>query len=239
MLKLRFLLVKLQMDYILSRRILHKQLAAFLTLPRNLSGTYEDMVQRIKSSGHQDDAETAMNALSWLLRAKRNLRMEELLEALAVYFELNYSYESLCESKLESSEIVEICKGFIVFDEESGFVRFCHETAYEFIKDEFESRLPPVEYQARVCLEYLRFHPNLTEHVRSQPCQRPFCSYALSHGADHVKGAQLFHEVPPDVKRLWLPIDSKSRYTPDVLPCPTCGWQAMVGFRCGNCLRQL
>jgi hypothetical protein len=95
-----------------------------------------------------------MEVLSWILRAPRALRMDELLEALAVE---DGDEDLEREFMLQPSQIVESCKSLVIYDESNGVVRFSHYTVKQFIERELQNKLPPTAHLAMTCLAFLDF----------------------------------------------------------------------------------
>jgi len=71
-----------------------------------------------------------LKILSWLFRAQRVLRMDELLEALVVE-EGDQGLEQ--DYMLDAAAVIECCKSLVLYEESSGLVRFAHETVQTFI----------------------------------------------------------------------------------------------------------
>ena len=133
-----------------------KRLKAVGTVPMDMQSAYKEVVQRIESS-QPGDKELAMKTLSWLFRAQRPLRMEELLEALALEeYEPDRSLDNVLENKLMPSDLLECCKSLVVFNNSSGLVRFTHFTVQQFIERHIDM-LPPASHLARTCLAYVAF----------------------------------------------------------------------------------
>ena len=156
-LMIRFLLIKLQLDYVLSFREPAKRMRAFDILPNDLFEAYDTAMERIKSS-RRGDEDLAMKIFSWISRTKRNLSMEELLEALAVEDAgPNDNIESILENKLTPADVIECCKSLITYDEFSGLVRFAHYTLQDFVVGHLQDRRPSARNLAKACLSYISF----------------------------------------------------------------------------------
>jgi hypothetical protein len=198
----RFLLAKLQMEHILSPRTTLAQMKRFETVPKDLYPAYNSVIERIKN-GREGDADFAVRIISWIYRARRILKMDELLEALVVEEysqEANGDYldeelDAILEDKLTPTDIVETCKGFILHEESSGSVRFIHETAKGFIQSELEHKLqlPSPIRLAKTCLIYFgsnAFDTPCTNRETLEVRVRTykFGRYAAQYLADHIKG---------------------------------------------------
>src|SRR5271170_5642231 len=116
-LTIRFLLVELWLDQILSLREPRKRLQAVeemtKSIPNSLSEIYKGLLGRID----EIDRDLAFRIFSWLFRAQRILRMEELLEALVVE-EGDKDLELEC--LLEPSYVIKCCNGLVLYEESSG-----------------------------------------------------------------------------------------------------------------------
>lgn len=197
----RFLLAKLQMEYILSPRSVLLQMKRFETVPKGLYEAYSSVIERIEKSGRDGDADVAMRIISWIYHARRTLRMDELLEALVVdeysqdaNLELDAELDAILEYKLTPPEIVETCKGLVLFEETSGSVLFSHETVNGFIKELGQTlRLPSKTRLAKTCLIYLGsnvFHapcPN-AEAFQVRRKKYKLSLYASQYWVDHIRG---------------------------------------------------
>jgi hypothetical protein len=181
-LKYRFLLAKLQLDHVLSPRDPRLQIKAFKTIPKTLDSAYSEVMERIEKSRSGDKA-LALKIFSWLYHAKRNLSMDELLEALAmcsdayddqtedgfnsddtnsVESQMSDSVEvcaggsasELNNQKMKPGDVVECCKSLVIH-ESNGLVRFSHETVRLFIGKNLKQQLLRQICLAKTCLAYL------------------------------------------------------------------------------------
>ena len=199
-LTIRFLLVELWLDQILSLREPRKRLQAVeemtKSIPNSLSEIYKGLLGRID----EIDRDLAFRIFSWLFRAQRILRMEELLEALVVE-EGDKDLELEC--LLEPSYVIKCCNGLVLYEESSGSVRFSHVTVYDYFKTNIDI-LPTSAHLAKSCLTYLSFD------VFKQPCsgrdsieervQRyRFGLYAAQFWRFHAKEAEEYREVQETV----------------------------------------
>jgi hypothetical protein len=185
----RFLLAKVQLDHILNYRDPRHRLKCLATVPRDLSAAYNDIMDRIGKS-RPGDQEVAMKILSWLFRAQRTLRMNELLEALAVepgdrVLERQYMFQS--------QDVIECCKSLVVHDEATGLVRFAHYTVQEFIAGHIQDKLLQSLDLAKVCLTYLAFEEfnapcSNQEAVDERVQNYEFSCYAAQYWGIHATG---------------------------------------------------
>jgi hypothetical protein len=191
----RFLLAKLWLDHILSFREPRKRLQAVHEItnnvPNNLWDVYKGVIERIEKG----DRDLALRIFSWLFRAQRILRMDELLEALVVEKgDTDLDRECL----LEPSDVIKCCNSLVVYEESSGFVRFSHETVHDYIKNNM-AILPANTHLAKSCLTYLAFDvfdvfdPKISTKERVQ--EYKFSLYSAQFWGFHAKEAEECREV--------------------------------------------
>lgn len=100
---------------------------------------YENAMDRVVNGQSRDHAKLAIEALSWIVRAKRPLTATELQHALAV--EANTS--ALDEENLtDIDDVVAFCAGLVTIDKESGIIRLAHYTAQEYFERTWEQWFP-------------------------------------------------------------------------------------------------
>lgn len=155
--------------------------------------TYEDAFNRIKDQS-DDDAELAMKVVSYVFYAKRPLKVEELLHALAVEAEDT----ALDETAISEVEILlSVSAGLVAVDEKSSTIRLVHYTLQEFLEKNREKLIPDADLEmAKKCLTYLSF-----DIFKSGPCNNEksldqrlreyrFLDYASRNWGHHVRENQ-------------------------------------------------
>jgi ankyrin repeat protein len=185
----RFLLVKLQLDYVLAKTSAKKRKQSLSSLPNTLERAYADVMSRIEASGY-DHKELALKTLSWVLHARRPLTMAELREAVAIE---DHSAELEEEDLSDATVIVECCGSLILHEQTSDIVRFAHYTVNDFIKTQ-NNLLGEVDL-AKSCLIYLTF--DVFEDVPCQTVDEYHClievhklmRYSCQYWGTYVKGA--------------------------------------------------
>jgi hypothetical protein len=102
-----------------------------------------------------DSQELAKQVLSWIACAKRPLTTSELRHALAV--EIGES--ELDEDNLpEVEDMVSVCAGLVIVDEESDIIRLVHYTTQEYFERTWISWFPNAHRDiATICVTYLSF----------------------------------------------------------------------------------
>lgn len=106
---------------------------------------YQTIMER---AGHDD--KTMLRAISWILNSRWPLRMDELCDLLA--------YQKGAAGKIfEPREIIQVCKGLIVYDKFSGIVEFPNSTIREFFERNYEGphMLLSAADLAIICIDYL------------------------------------------------------------------------------------
>jgi hypothetical protein len=107
--------------------------------------------------------------------------------------DLDEGLDTILEYRLAPYDIVETCKGLILYEESSGSVRFSHETVNEFIEKELKQRLPPSITLAKTSLIYLGSKTFDTcysdeEALKERFRTNKFSRYASQYWADHIGG---------------------------------------------------
>lgn len=115
--------------------------------------TYDRAMNSIRGQS-KSLVELALKVLSWLVKAKRTLTVEELRATVSV----KQKHYKLDESDLsDPTTLVDICAGLVVKDEHSNTIRLAHYSVQEYLLR--NSILPQdADFQlAMVCTTYLSF----------------------------------------------------------------------------------
>ncbi|KAF6829737.1 hypothetical protein CMUS01_08023 [Colletotrichum musicola] len=147
---------------------------------------YQDAMDRIKPQG-RDQAELAMQALSWLVCTRRTLSPAELQHALAV----EVGKTALDRTNIsEVEDILSVCAGLVVSDPKSDVITLVHYTAQEYLERTRTRWFPSAETDITMrCLTYLlldTFGSGSCETTcKSPPTARetPFADFKLPHNA--------------------------------------------------------
>lgn len=119
-----------------------------------LDKAYEDAFQRVQSQ-EAGFRELAEYVLSWIVCGRRPLTILELQHGLAV--EIGDS-ELGDDNFQDIEEIVSVCAGLLIVDEESDIIRLVHYTTQEYFERTQKLWFPDAEgYIARSCVTYLSF----------------------------------------------------------------------------------
>ena len=157
----RFLWVSYQMDQLSLINTTAGVHHALTSLPRGLSGTYNQILDRILP----ENEFLATRALRWLAHAMVPLGLVELVEAIAV----DESTSSLAglQKLFVPEDIFHICGSLVRRSEVTGMLSLAHSSVYEFLTVARSESHPPSPYYippgpsrvvlAKTCLTYLSF----------------------------------------------------------------------------------
>jgi ankyrin repeat protein len=151
---------------------------------------YGQALHRIESQleGHR---ELARKTLSWISLAKRPLTTAEICCALAVEPDED---EVDPENVLTSDDLVSVCAGLVVVDQESAVIRLVHYTTQEYLERNGDEWNPCGKLHiAATCLTYLSFSAfrsgccSSDEEFEARLQQNQFLDYAAKHWGSHVR----------------------------------------------------
>lgn len=153
----RFLLAKLNLQSLKGKRAPTAVRDALRKLPTGSEAydrAYSGTMERIEGQ-LLDQAELAREALSWIICSKRPLTILELRYALAIKLDSS----ALDEGNMPDIEdIVSVCAGLAVADEESGVIRLVHYTTQEYFERTKDTLFPMAEFDiAGSCGAYLSY----------------------------------------------------------------------------------
>ena len=162
-------------------------------LPTELDESYNEVMQRISHQETQQ-REAAMRILSWISYALRPLSFCELQHAISIEPEDDDVDE---EAMLEREDVLSVCAGLLIMDQQSQTVRLIHYTAHDYF-ERFRDRLFP-GFHANItlsCVTYLSlkalyksrqwvyFWYREGEHLFEE---YPFVRYAAQYLGDHAR----------------------------------------------------
>lgn len=151
----------------------------------------------------EEHCQLALRVLSWILKARRPLRIEELQHAVAV----EVGDEDIEEGPLDSSTLlVSVCAGLVAIDPESRSFRLVHFTVEEFFKERYYKWFPGAEkIIAETCLTYLSFDTFGQGICREKSAYQArlfkykLLKYAADNWAFHVRQSSIVLENVRDV----------------------------------------
>ncbi|CAG8419070.1 unnamed protein product [Penicillium salamii] len=228
-----FLLAQLYLNSLVGKRSpksIKNSLKNLSSGANTYDSAYNDAVDRIKSQT-PDQTELALQVLSWVSCAKRQLTTVELQTALAVEIG-EYLFDK--DNIPDITDMVSACAGLVTVDEQSNIIRLVHFTAQEYFERHQTTLFPNAQYElGKICVTYLsicEFNCNMDFSTvfgfgsdlkpgRSQMRaalyaeidKDPFCGYAAVFWGHHVRELTL-HETNPALERLILDLldnDSK------------------------------
>jgi hypothetical protein len=150
--ELRFLLLKLQTEFVLEASDPVEITERLSSLPKDLTDAFEGVFQRMTIG----DATFAYRILGWVFHAQRILTMSELQEALVIKIGVPSLDRNLIT---DSSKVVRICGGLVNHDKHNDFVTFSHETVQQFLEKKKLGMLPSHSDVSMTCLTYLQLPP--------------------------------------------------------------------------------
>ena len=169
---------------------LRKLKGALNTLPEERDQAYDELLERIQNQ-EADYVALAMKALLWIVNAKRPLKMEELVCALAI----EPGDTSLDSDGFPDSELlISVCAGMVTFMPESRVVGLVHSTAQEYLMRKAQRMFPDAQMEmSLICLTALSFDDARKTYYSvpdGQDLVHQLSQYAVPYWADHM------HESP-------------------------------------------
>ena len=155
-----------------------------------LDAAYSGALQRIEGQ-LDNDRELAKRVLSWITFAKRSLTTAELCCVLAVEPD---KAEIDPENVYNSEDLVSVCAGLVVVDQESGIIRLVHYTTQEYFERTGDAWNPGGQLHITIaCLTYLSFTTfqsgscSTDKEFEERLQQYPFLDYAAKHWGHHAR----------------------------------------------------
>lgn len=158
------------------------------SLPNSTTEAYDQIIKRMESKG-TNDRDVAFRTFALISNAKRDLRISEIQDFLAVRktdIRLQTRY------RMKPQQIIEACESLIVYDESTDAVRFHHKTVKDYIQTRI---LPSVDLDlTQICLTYLSLEIAIDENFTFRSDKVKWLSehypgfiYAAEFWATHVK----------------------------------------------------
>jgi ankyrin repeat protein len=188
-----FLLAKFNMDTLASKLRPGEVVEALNVLPKELNGTYNDAMLRIKDLP-ESQKEVAMDFLRWVVFAERPLQCREIEHAIAI---TDKDRDIDPDNIIRVQILASMCAGLVKFDE-SECVRLVHYSAKNYFSEtENQDRWFPegaVKLTSN-CLTYLMFDqfqqgactgPSEVTDFDARVKAYPFLQYAAEHWGKHL-----------------------------------------------------
>ncbi|KAH8707190.1 ankyrin repeat domain-containing protein [Phaeosphaeriaceae sp. PMI808] len=154
-----------------------------------LGDAYKDAIQRIEGQS-SEYYELAKKVLSWITYAKRPLTTTEICCALAVEPD---EAELDPENIPDVEDLLSVCAGLVVVDQESAVIRLVHYTTQEYFERIRDAWDPGAQLRiASTCLTYLSFSIFKTgscssdEEFEERLQESQFLDYAAKHWGEHA-----------------------------------------------------
>ncbi|KAL8775416.1 MAG: hypothetical protein Q9194_003784, partial [Teloschistes cf. exilis] len=188
-----FLLARLHIDSLLDKRTLKDVKTTLIRLTKGaaaLDAAYREALQRIEGQ-LDNDCELAKRVLSWITFAKRPLTTAEICCVLAVEPD---KAEIDPEKVYNSEDLVSVCAGLVVVDQESGVIRLVHYTTQEYFERTGDAWNPGGQLHITIaCLTYLSFTTfqsgscSTDKEFEERLQQHQFLDYAAKHWGHHAR----------------------------------------------------
>lgn len=155
-----------------------------MTSGLGLEGAYADAMRRIQKQS-ENRSKLAMEALMWISRSKRPLRVDELCHALAV--KIGSTHLTL-DNVPSIHTILGCCLGLVSVDKEASTVRLIHFTFHTYLREHSTLFLSPDGAIAEVCLTYLNLQSTKDPSPPSSEdtTKSPFLEYASHYWGTHA-----------------------------------------------------
>ena len=204
----RFLIAKLQLDSLATKTTLRNLREAIQCDPKDLDELYIEAWSRVNDQ-NRDSRHDAKKALCWLSCSFRQLRVQELQQALATR-EGDKAIDE--ESLVNFDRLVRSCAGLVTVDKGSQIVRLVHQTAQDFLGARVAEYFQDAHTRlTETCLTYLLFdefsqgpcefesnklstYPHLrgpiaaSRFVYTRLRRNPFMQYAARYWGHHARG---------------------------------------------------
>ncbi|KAJ7484361.1 ankyrin repeat-containing domain protein, partial [Mycena latifolia] len=126
---------------------------ALNVLPTTIAGIYDAAMHRIESD---DRSEDALRVLSYLVHARRPLKLEELQHFLTVQ-PGHMRLDDIEDYIMHRDTLISLCTGLVVVEDKTNIIRLVHYTAQEYFDKRWEVFPQGDEEMGRKCLTYLSF----------------------------------------------------------------------------------
>ncbi|KAL8905161.1 MAG: hypothetical protein Q9171_006780 [Xanthocarpia ochracea] len=186
-----FNLVRLQMDYIRDLSTAGELRAALSALPMREEDFYSQSITRIRDNSAQ--RERAMKVLSWVLRARRPVKLDEIIHAVAVLPDRS-SATSYLDFVPPLEDLVDSYEGLVLINHESETVTFAYPIINEYLEktSHILFDIDPEITISQACLTYLLFEEMKDLTTRSifenESFKYPLLDYSSTYWSTHVYG---------------------------------------------------
>ena len=195
-----FLLAKLHFETLKSQSTLGELKRALRDLSTEVDQMYTKLLKRIRNQS-QKDVTLAMQALGWVVHARRPLKVPELIQIMAVN---PRDEEFLPEEQTDFTIVMRVTMGLLCARGEQGSVELVHLTAKEYFHQLRKEILPDAQIELTMkMLTYLKFNALRSPCIgdkEDQLCasrleEYPFFAYACTYWGDHVHEVMKEHAI--------------------------------------------
>ncbi|KAL8670789.1 MAG: hypothetical protein Q9168_004687 [Polycauliona sp. 1 TL-2023] len=189
-----FLLAKLHMDSLATKRTPRAVQVALQNLPTEIGDTYDQAMERIEAT-NEDDRKIVMNFLQWIVFSNGPLSIAEVEHASCITPDTKDIDQ---DSILSAGELTSMCAGLVIIDA-SDIVRLVHFSAQSYFREHREKWFPDGHaVLARKCLTYLSYKvfkggPNFGrdeyEDFQGKVDRYPLTDYSATHWGFHAAKA--------------------------------------------------
>jgi hypothetical protein len=155
----RFLLAELHLESLKTKTDVKSLRKALDVLPKERDKTYEEALERIQRQP-EDESKLAMRVLAWITHAIRPLKVGEIQHAIAV---MNFEPDDTTldeEGLTDEAELITVCGGIAVIDQDSRVLRLVHYTTQEYFERHGREIFPSAQVDiSRACIRYLSMDP--------------------------------------------------------------------------------
>ncbi|KAL8960007.1 MAG: hypothetical protein Q9193_003220, partial [Seirophora villosa] len=200
-----FLLAKLHMDSLATKRTPKAVHTALQNLPTEIGDTYDRAMERIEAT-NEDDRKIVMNFLLWIAFGTRPLSVAEVEHASSISVGAR---DVDPDDILSASELTSMCAGLVVVDA-SDIVRLVHFSARNYFEEHREKWFSNGHTTlARKCTAYLSYKvfeagacsgPDERKDFGSRVEQYPLIDYSCTYWGFHASRAQPSNEVTDQIE---------------------------------------
>ncbi|KAL8750394.1 MAG: hypothetical protein Q9184_006439 [Pyrenodesmia sp. 2 TL-2023] len=199
-----FLLAKLHMDSLATKRTPKAVHIALQNLPTEIGDTYDRAMERIEAT-NEDDRKIVMNFLLWIAFSERPLSVSEIEHASAISVGASdVDHDNI----LSASELTSMCAGLVIVDA-SDIVRLVHFSARNYFEQHREKWFSNGHTTlARKCVAYLSYKVFAAGACSGQDERRDFYSkieqyplidYSCSYWGFHGRQAEPSEELTDQI----------------------------------------
>ena len=200
---LRFMLAKIYVKKIKDQSSIAQVRRALQQLPQGYSDTYQSTMERIEENGRLEEAR---RILSWIVKSRRPLMMDELCHAIATDPDKGYSKDELLPPYTLLDDMAEL-----IYVGSDKTVRLQHYTLEEYLNGDGHQWLESnfSTHIAHTCISYMSmnilcipFQGSVEEGFNARKVDYPFVQYAYEYWGYHARTAAEKEQESPGAESL-------------------------------------